>query len=91
VVPWKKDGKTRYTVERRTDTLTSVDIALIIASGGKVHSINRVISWESCDKVMAPWIEKCLAVKKEGELSGNSAMKAFGKLLANAAYGQTLK
>ena len=37
IVQYKGTGKTRYTLERRTDTLTSIDIALIIASGGKVH------------------------------------------------------
>jgi hypothetical protein len=45
VIQYKGTGKTRYTLERRTDTLTSVDIALIIASGGKVHQVNRVLSW----------------------------------------------
>ena len=40
---------------------------------------------------MNPWILKCNTLKKEGELTGNSAKKAFGKLLANSAYGQTLK
>ncbi len=36
---------------------------------------------------MNRWIVKFNALKKEGELTGNSAMKAFGKLLANSAYG----
>ena len=36
---------------------------------------------------MNPWIVKCNALKKEGELEGNAAKKAFGKLLANSAYG----
>lgn len=40
VIQYKKDGKTIYTVERRTDVLTSVDIALIIASGGKIYNIS---------------------------------------------------
>ena len=40
---------------------------------------------------MNPWILKANALKKEGELTGNGAKKSFGKLLANSAYGQTLK
>ena len=40
---------------------------------------------------MSPWIDKANALKKQGELSGNSAKKAIGKLLANSSYGQTLK
>jgi len=34
VIQYKGTGKTRYTLERRTDTITSIDIVLIIASGG---------------------------------------------------------
>lgn len=41
-----ENGKTRWTLERRTDVLTSIDLSLIVASGGKVHSINRVLRWE---------------------------------------------
>ena len=91
VVQYKQNGKTKYTVERRTDVLTSVDVALIIASGGKVFGISKCMYWESQKEIMNPWIMKCNALKKEGELSGNSAKKTFGKLLANSAYGQTLK
>ncbi len=91
VIQYKKDGKTIYTVERRTDVLTSVDIALIIASGGKIYNISQCMTFESYGFIMRPWITKCNALKKEGELQGNSAKKAFGKLLANSAYGQTLK
>lgn len=91
VIQYKESGKTRYTLERRTDIITSIDVALIIKSGGKVHRITRVITWEFSGKIMNPWTEKANALKKEGELSGNSAKKAIGKLLANSSYGQTLK
>jgi hypothetical protein len=83
----KYGGKTRFTLERRVDTLTSVDIAIVIASGGTIHSVARAMFWESHTTLMNPWIEKCNTLKKQGELTGNSAMKAFGKLLANSAYG----
>jgi hypothetical protein len=91
IIQYKKDGKTIYTVERRTDVLTSVDIALIIGSGGTIHSVSKCMTFEYNGHIMKPWIKKCNALKKEGELEGNSAKKAFGKLLANSAYGQTLK
>lgn len=87
VIQYKGTGKTRYTLERRTDTITSVDISLVIASGGKIHSVKRALMWECNTKLMNPWIEKANALKKEGELTGNSAKKSFGKLLANSAYG----
>lgn len=85
------DGKTRYTVERRKDVLSSVDVSLILASGGTIYSVSKCMFWESSGQIMNPWIVKANALKKEGELSGNGAKKAFGKLLANSAYGQTLK
>ena len=91
VIPFKKDGKTLYTVERRTDVITLQDIAMIIASGGNIHSISRVMTWEKHTQLMREWILKANDIKKQGELEGNSAKKAIGKLLANAAYGQTLK
>jgi hypothetical protein len=47
VVQFKKNGKTVYTVERRTDVITSVDVALIIASGGKIHKISKILTWEN--------------------------------------------
>ena len=40
---------------------------------------------------MNPWIEKANALKKLGQITGNAALTAFGKILANSAYGQTLK
>ena len=91
IVQYKSNDKTRYTVEKRTDILTSIDIALIIASGGAIYNITKSMYWESFGNVMNPWIVKCNNLKKEGELTGNSAKKSFGKLLANSAYGQTLK
>ena len=45
VIQYKGSGKTRYTLERRTDTITSVDLAIILASGGKVHGLTRAITW----------------------------------------------
>ena len=71
--------------------MTSIDIALIIASGGAIYNITKSMYWESFGNVMNPWIVKCNNLKKEGELTGNSAKKSCGKLLANSAYGQTLK
>lgn len=40
---------------------------------------------------MSKWIDKTLAMKEEGQRTNNSGLKAFGKLLANASYGQSLK
>jgi hypothetical protein len=68
VIQYKNDGKTQYTVERRTDVLTSVDIALIIGSGGKIYNINKCMTFESNGNIMRPWITKCNELKKEGEL-----------------------
>jgi hypothetical protein len=36
---------------------------------------------------MGKWIQKTLDIKNQGEIENNPAKKAFGKLLANAAYG----
>ncbi len=49
------------------------------------------MQFESYGYIMKPWVSLCNDLKKRGELEGNSAMKAFGKILANACYGQTLK
>jgi hypothetical protein len=68
VIQYKKNGKTIYTVERRSDILTSIDIALIIASGGKIFNISKCMTFESNGHIMRPWITKCNALKKEGEL-----------------------
>ena len=36
------------------------------------------------------WMEVTLRLKEEGEVKGSEAMRNFGKLLGNSAYGQTL-
>lgn len=36
---------------------------------------------------MEKWIAKTLEIKEEGNRSGDSGKKAFGKLLANSTYG----
>ena len=43
VIQYKDKNITKYTVQRRTDILTSLDIALIISSGGHIFGINRVL------------------------------------------------
>lgn len=78
---------TRFTVARRQDNITNVDVALLVASGGTVFRIDRCLTWEFKGNIMEPWIVKCNEMKKQGELTGNGALKSFGKLLANSAYG----
>ena len=87
IIQYKKNGKTIYSVERRVDIITIIDIALIISSGGKIHSIDKCMFFKSYDTYMNPWIEKCNALKKKGELEQNTAMKTLGKLMANSSYG----
>ena len=64
VIPFKKDGKTLYTLERRTDNITLQDIAMIIASGGIIHQISRVMTWEKHTQLMREWILKANDIKK---------------------------
>ena len=64
VIPFKKDAKTLYTLERRTDNITLQDIAMIIASGGIIHSISRVMTWEKHTQLMREWILKANDIKK---------------------------
>ena len=85
VIQYKLNGCTKFTVQRRTDVITSIDI------GGTIHSIDKVLSWELNGQILNKWIEKTLQHKNEGQRTGNSGLKAFGKLEANATYGQSLK
>src|ERR1017187_2704445 len=41
--------------------------------------------------ILKKWMTECLEIKNEGKRLGLDAMTAFGKLLANGTYGQTLK
>ena len=40
---------------------------------------------------MKDWMIKCLEIKNRGKKENLPALTAFGKLLANGTYGQTLK
>ena len=47
--------------------------------------------WESFGPIMSAWNEKANQIKDQGAKNCNPGQKAFGKILANAAYGQSLK
>jgi hypothetical protein len=66
---------------------------MILATGGKIHKINRGIIFEKKGKIMSNWIKLANQLKAEGtamnkQQSGSGdALRSFGKLLANASYG----
>jgi len=83
--------KTLWTNSRRKQTITSIDLAIILKNGGKVYNISRVLKWDVSSQVFSKWIEYTLSIKNEGKRTHQPAKTAFGKILANAAYGQTIK
>lgn len=89
VVPFKDEelGRTYYINDRRTQVITSIDIALIIQSGGTIFNINKVLQWETYGDIMSKWMAKTLEIKEEGARNGDDGVKAFGKLLGNSTYG----
>ena len=57
-----------------------------------------MLIWDKSSKIFEKWINKTLLMKEEGEnMSKNNnnksgdALRSFAKLLANGAYGQTIK
>ena len=92
MVQYKNEkGKTTYTLERRTDTLTSVDIAMVLASGGSIFNLTKCMYWSKQGKLLSDWIAKCNKMKLEAGLEGNTGKRNFAKLLANGAFGQSMK
>ena len=88
VIPVKTKAGTKYILERRSAILTSLDIALIVAKGGRIFSVGELLSFPYSDYLCRPWVAKCVEGKKK---YGKSALGVFYKLLGNAAYGQQLK
>ena len=82
---------------RRVGHYNSIDVQLLIKNRGDIFEIKRMLIWDKSSKVFRNWMIKCLEIKAEGERLNNiekglgEAIRAFGKLLANASYGQTIK
>jgi ATP-dependent DNA helicase PIF1 len=86
------DGKTVWDVAKQTDTvMTCWDIYLVLKTGGTVDNISQILIWPRKTKIYEQWIDKCFELKEKGERENNRAMRSFGKLLSNTAFGSTLK
>lgn len=71
--------------------LTSVDLWLILSSGGVLGTVHQFITFTSRGKPYEPWVTRCFANKAKAQLEGHTAKRAQSKTLANACYGTTLK
>jgi ATP-dependent DNA helicase PIF1 len=71
--------------------LTSWDIYTVLQNRGSVDSIQAVLIWPHKGPIYKRWIEKCIRLKEEGVREGNLPKRQLGKLLANCAFGSSLK
>ena len=82
---------------RRVGWYGSVDILINLQNRGRIHEIKRLMYWKEHEFVFHKWMQKTLELKEEGnkmndiEAGSGDALRAFGKLLGNASYGQNLR
>lgn len=90
VLSEKTKSGTRYTVERRTAVMTSLDLAMILIKGGTYFGCKRMLHFADGEKWSHPWAESCLKGKNENKTS-NPPLSTMYKLMLNAFYGSMLR
>jgi len=90
VISEKTKHGTRYSVEKRTAVITSMDLALILLKGGTYFSCKRMLHFAAGSKWAQAWADICLEGKTLYKKT-NYARSLMYKLLLNAFYGQGLK
>lgn len=66
------------------------DLNIALRAGYKIQFYSG-ITWEREMPILKKFIEMTFAIKMRGEREGNPAMRALGKLLANATYGKSFE
>ena len=92
-----ENGKLIWDCTKRTGKYTSIDLQTLINSKGKIYKVYKMLIWEHDTNIFTKWMNKTIEIKNNGEemnekvpKSGN-ALGSFGKLLENAAYGDTIR
>ena len=92
-----ENGKLIWDCSRRRGKYTSVDLETLIKSRGKIFKVHKMLIWNFDTNIFAKWMNKTLEIKNKGEemnqkaSKSGDALRSFGKLLGNAAYGDTIR
>jgi len=87
----KKDNKLHWTLHKRTDWKTWIDIALLIKNRATIHAIEKICIWPRKYPIFRKWIEKTFAGKKKAEIEGLNGLKRMCKDWGNSTYGVMLR
>jgi hypothetical protein len=93
----KENGKLIWDNTPRRGCYNSIDIQLLLDSGGKIDCFHRMLYWSKSELIFKDWMDTTLKLKTDGdelnakEDGSGDALRAFGKALGNSTYGQTLK
>lgn len=87
----EKTNRTIYTNRRRTQWMTSLDLAMILVKGGEFYGCDEMLHFSSKEKYCAPWTTECLDGKAKQKKEGNLALAAIYKNNYTALSGQTYR
>ncbi len=91
----RRDGKIvgeglKWDCKDSTGWYTIVDIIEAHKLGYKIKIFQGTV-WEGKARVFLKYIKLALAIKLEGDQTGNEALRSLGKLMCNALYGKMLQ
>lgn len=76
---------------KREDVYTSIDIKLILLSGGSIHKVKRGVKWKHAGNLFKQWMMKTLEGKEKAQKEGKKALRSMWKLMGNSTFGGVLK
>ena len=93
-----EDKRLFWDCKRRTSCYNSIDIKTLLKNRGDIFEIKKMLIWDKSAKIFEKWIKQTLTLKEKGEKmskdnkdNSGAPLRQFAKLLANGAYGQTIK
>ena len=89
-LPTRKRGMLKWDLVENQGWYTSVDLENAYVAG---YTILFQCGWVYPLKgnVFADYIETCMKIKKEGDDTNNSSLRAYGKTSSNSLYGKMLQ